>query len=100
MAYLTNLLLGETESGYQHQSTDSPRRIGTVPNLLGPKSPSDNLWFPEGQPLLEYPIAAEPIDAQLTPAHSASQVFRVWQWFWPGTASSPIRHPSRVQAEA
>ena len=41
MAYLANPLLGETESGYQHQSTDSPRRIGTVPNLLGLKSPSD-----------------------------------------------------------
>ena len=66
MAYLTNLLPNETELGCQHQGIDAPGRVGAVPHLFGLKVPSENLRFPEGWPLLEYPVATEPVDPACT----------------------------------
>ncbi len=60
MAYLSNLLPHKTEPQYQHQDTNSLRRVGAVPNPFGLKLPPKNLWFMAGQPLPECSVTAEP----------------------------------------
>lgn len=56
----------------QHQGTDSPRRVGVVSNPLDLKWLPEKLRFPEGQPLLEYPVGPEPFGPTRTAAPSQS----------------------------